>query len=1283
MEFRMQFRILGPLEIDDRGHPVPLRGPRQRALLASLLLRAGEIVPEDRLLEEVWRGEPPPSGGAALRVRISQLRKALAATGSPPALTTRPPGYVLEVDAGQVDALRFEQLLAEGRAALADGDPAAAATTLGEALGLWRGPALAEFADDPFAAAESARLEELRIQAVEERVKAELALGRHRELAAELEGLVSEHPFRERLRGQLMLALYRSGRQAEALSAYREARNVYVEELGIEPTRRLQEMEQRILRQDPSLDAPATAPAHAPPRDAEAPSVPPAGERKLATILVAALDTCSEDGDPERSSALLERFRDLAADEIECCDGHVETSGGDTLTIAFGVPVAQEDHVPRALHSALSLRRRVEEDFGADLPLRIGIDTGEVLSGGRSGLAGTAVVEAARLQRVTEPGTILVGERAAATARHAFEFGPPSSAAPGESPGRPLLRALSVTESRGLRQFVGRSSELESLRTAYRRVVADGTPRLVTVAGAAGAGKTRLVRELWQELSTVSPEPLRRTGRCSAYGASTTYRPIADIVREQFVLLEMDTPETVNLRLGRHDILGLVLGQEPDAELHPLAAREALHAGCVAFLAELVSTQPAVVLVEDLHWAHEPLLDLLERALDEVPGPLLLVCTARPELLEQRPDWGRRRNAEMVWLEPLPEADARALLDDLCDNGVPQEVRTLLVERAEGNPFFLEELHANLAGRGDAAAAPRIPDTVHAVLAARIDQLPETEKTALQAAAVIGRVFWRGPVRELVDGATPDFALLEARNFVQRRLGSALADEPEFIFRHALTREVAYAGVPKARRARLHAAFAACLERGCNERSEHAALLAHHYAEAARPEDADLTWAGEEAEVERLRAKAVAWLGRAAELAIGRYELEEALALLHRALEFDPEPSVELSIWRAIGRANALRHDGEPFLAAMNRAIELASDRATKAELYADLAFESALRAGMWRRRPARELVDGWIDRALELAEPESRARARALIARCDWAPLGSAAAGREASALAERLGDADLRSYAWDARAITLWVTGEHDLGRAMEERRFELLDQIHDPDHIADIHYAPVTGCIWLGYFHEARRLARRHDEITSVLTPHHRIHGVAVRVEVEELVGTWESIQALQPRAEETILGNLDTPCVRSPRSLLVCALAAAQLGDHGLAARLEAAADEFRMEGYGHVLDTPRLRLALLRDDLDQVEQLALDPLPDRGWHRAWLLLSTHAARLDALARLGQREQLEAWKPPRPGTYLEPFYLRALGRVRDDERLLERSHRRVRDAAPRTPGGGDPHRARVSA
>ena len=345
----------------------------------------------------------------------------------------------------------------------------------------------------------------------------------------------------------------------------------------------------------------------------------------------------------------------------------------------------------------------------------------------------------------------------------------------------------------------------------------------------------------------------------------------------------------------------------------------------------------------------------------------------------------------------------------------------------------------------------------------------------------------------------------------------------------------------------------------------------------------------------------------------------------------------------------------------MNRAIELAPDRATAAELYADLAFESALRAGMWRRRPARELVDGWIDRALELAEPESRARARALIARCDWAPLGSAEAGREASALAERLGDPDLRSYAWDARAITLWVSGEHDLGRAMEERRFELLDQIHDPDHIADIHYAPVTGCIWLGYFDEARRLARRHDEITSVLTPHHRIHGVAVSGRgggARSEAGRRSRRSSRAPRRRSSATSRRPASAARARCSSARSRPASSETTPAPHSSRR--VAEEFRMEGYGHVLDTPRLRLALVRDDLDLVEQIwpptrcrtAAGTAPGSCSRRM-------AARLDALARIGHRDELEAWKAPRAGTYLEPFYLRALGLVREDEQLLERS------------------------
>ncbi len=235
--------------------------------------------------------------------------------------------------------------------------------------------------------------------------------------------------------------------------------------------------------------------------------------------------------------------------------------------------------------------------------------------------------------------------------------------------------------------------------------------------------------------------------------------------------------------------------------------------------------------------------------------------------------------------------------------------------------------------------------------------------------------------------------------------------------------------------------------------------------------------------------------------------------------------------------------------------------------------------------------------------------------------------------------------------------MAGERERGRALEDQRFELLDRIHNPDHLADIHYAPITGYTWVGDFDEARRLAGVHDRLTRNLTPHHRIHGVAVLLELEELIGDWARIRAdLTQNAEETILANLETPCVRSPRSLMVLAVAAHVLGDDAKARRYEELADEFGIEGYGHVLETPRLRLALLRDDLDTTERLVFEPLPDRGWHRGWMLLSTESVRLDALARLGFREHVEAWPAEKPYTYLEPFRLRALGLVREDETLL---------------------------
>jgi DNA-binding SARP family transcriptional activator len=251
----VEFRILGPLEVAGDGDDIiPLASAKQRALLAILLLSANEVVSADRLIDELWGEQGPESGRTALQVLVSKLRKALGDAGA--RLITRPPGYVIRLEREQLDLRRFERLVEEADAA----EPQVAAGRLREALALWRGPALTDLAYESFAQPAIGRLEELRLAALEKRIDADLALGRDSELVAELEGLVAGHPLREGLRAQLMLALYRCGRQADALAAYQAARRTLIDELGIEPSPRLRELERAILRQDPSLEL-ARAPA--------------------------------------------------------------------------------------------------------------------------------------------------------------------------------------------------------------------------------------------------------------------------------------------------------------------------------------------------------------------------------------------------------------------------------------------------------------------------------------------------------------------------------------------------------------------------------------------------------------------------------------------------------------------------------------------------------------------------------------------------------------------------------------------------------------------------------------------------------------------------------------------------------------------------------------------------------------------------------------------------------------------------------------------------------------
>ena len=874
----MEFNVLGPLEVIGANGSIKIGSGLQRAILAILVLHVGETVSTDRLIDEVWGDQPPPSAQHAIGVHVSRLRRALGVD----CIESQPHGYRLRADESVIDLARFELRIAEASRAFADGDPQAAANALAVGLALWRGPALGDLASGNTARADRVRLDELHALALEMRIDAELACGRHLELVPDLRQLVDEMPLREVFHARLMLALYRSGRQAEALDVYHRAREILDRELGVDPGRELETLQRAVLDHDPTLDlAAATAPevvGARPPRSA-APPIPilrSRDTRRTVTTLMADMRGSSLTGesiDPESARVSLDRSFEAMRAVVERHGGAHEQVVGDALLAVFGMPLVHEDDAIRAVRAASEMRDalaalndRLAAELGVRIKIRIGINTGEVVaaSGAASPtrVTGETVNVAAGLQQAAAPGEILLGEATHHLVRRVIEAEPTAAIDPHGGSGSirafrfvVLTPDLSHHRQRFDPPLVGRERESRLLESSFESAAGDQTCQLFTLLGPAGIGKSRLVHEF---LRSVRPEARVLRGRCPPYGERVAFWPVAETIKQAAGITDVDTAAAV-----RDKIESLLSADQPTSEIADHVATiiglsEAPSSGEETFRAirsvyeSIARVRPLVLVFDDVQWGEPFFLDLIEYLADTSRGTsILLLAIARPELLDARPGWaGGKLRATSVLLGPLNEAEVAQLVANLLDGSAASpSVERKIMEVAEGNPLFVEEFLAMLledglvrqagdewVGMTDLATI-ETPGSIKALLAARLDRLPTTELEVLELAAVVGKTFTRGAVEALADSdAKPDVAR-RLESVVRREIILADRSSPEILnayrFRHILIRDAAYAGLAKRERAELHERLADFQEREAGDRlSEYEEVIGYHLEQA-------------------------------------------------------------------------------------------------------------------------------------------------------------------------------------------------------------------------------------------------------------------------------------------------------------------------------------------------------------------------------------------------------------------------------------------------------------------
>jgi class 3 adenylate cyclase len=660
------------------------------------------------------------------------------------------------------------------------------------------------------------------------------------------------------------------------------------------------------------LDGGAPAPASPAPAATEA--LPE--ERRWVTVLfadMAGYTAMSERLDPEAVREVVDRCLGRLADEVRGFGGTIDKFIGDNIMALFGAPVSHEDDAERAVRCALAMQAAMAEinagltGYGVDLALRVGLNTGEVLAG-RVGeaytVSGDVVNVAARLQSACATGAVTVGERTHRASRHAIAYkeiadlvlkGKATPVAAWEAIG-PLAAAPGRRDLRRETPLVGREEELRLLEALYARVEREGSAALATVVGEAGVGKSRLLRELERRLTAGVRPPVVREGRCLPYGAGIVFWALGEIVRAECEISDSDQPEEAQAKLASR--LGELLGGDDpkvalvarllgigaadadagDEDGDAAAVRERFFSAVLSTVQAVARERPLVLAFEDIHWADEGMLDLIEYLARWLRAPVLIVCLAREQLLIDRPTWGAgRRGATILPLDPLQTGDAEALVAQLLGDG-EAGLAPAVAARSGGNPLFAEELVQRLREEGGGDAS-ELPDTVQALLAARLDALPPDEHRLAQHAAIVGRTFWRADLEGVVDDLEGALSGLEAKDLIV-----AERAQDELAFKHVLIRDVAYNQLPKAVRARKHFEVGSSIAARAGDRVEEVvALLAEHHGRAA-------ALAAESrlppADLEPMRAAAERYLEAAGDATAAIYSNAEALGHYCGAAEF-------------------------------------------------------------------------------------------------------------------------------------------------------------------------------------------------------------------------------------------------------------------------------------------------------------------------------------------------------------------------------------------------------------